>query len=45
MKEKNTTKYNQCLKDKGYEYDDKIVIFLRRIDKKQWKIANIGYMY
>ena len=43
IKEKNTTKYNQCLKANGYEheYEDKLVGFLnRRIDKKQWKMED-----
>jgi hypothetical protein len=44
MKEKNATKYNQWLKDKGYEYDDKLVGFLqRRLDKKQWKLEDCQY--
>lgn len=44
LKEKNEKKYEQWLEVNGYESDEKLVNFLqRRIDKKQWKIADCDY--
>jgi hypothetical protein len=44
LKEKNEKKYEQWLEVNGYKSDEKLVEFLkRRIDKKQWKIADCDY--
>jgi hypothetical protein len=44
LKEKNEKKYEDWLLKNEYEPDEKLVGFLqRRIDKKQWKIADCDY--